>query len=119
MSLIKRSGRTSLLKCRSWRMVMTQASTNAPSTTNRFNNTGLSITWAYTSEGVYTGTLSSAVTLANLDVLAHNGELAGKSFYFDRVNSSTTTLVFKCQDLATPSVVNLLGTAVIDIDMWD
>lgn len=76
-----------------YRAMITQTGTDAPVATVLANNLGATMTWGYTSAGVYTLTAGSAVFTANKTVCEVSAPQSGlQSLCY--TNTSTTVLTF-------------------------
>lgn len=94
--------------------VVSQSSTDAPTSTVLCNTLGVVPAWAYTSAGVYTLTANGKFT-ANTIVTATIG---GTALICKVVRTSDNVLTFSTFDAATPSAANLAGTMYLKIEVY-
>jgi hypothetical protein len=120
MGLIKKSGVAHQLAATSGLFAFTQAGTSVPTFSERTGNQfGVTYTPARSDAGIYTVAVSPAFpTLTGVDVSIGAPNLANRFLYFDRANSTTTSLAFKSTDLAN-SAADLQTTAIVEITAWE
>ncbi len=89
----------------------------APQATVLENSLGVTIAWAKSSDGVYTGTASGAVFTAN-KTLFSSGAVAYDTAVFGMVPSSTSEFQFISLSAATGTPVNLARGVRVEIEVY-
>lgn len=88
-----------------------------PQATVLENTLGATITWAKSSDGVYTGTASSAVFTAN-KTLYGSGAVAYDTAIFGLVPTSTSAFQFICLSTPDGTPVNLARAVRVEIEVY-
>jgi hypothetical protein len=97
---------------KSWQGLLTQSSTNAPTATVLQNTTGGTITWSYTSAGLYVGELSVNILTATSTFALITPTVVTSSVYFTRLSDSTFNIkTYADGGAGADAVANALLTA--------
>lgn len=87
-----------------WRGLLTQSSTSAPTAVVLENSLGGTITWARTSAGLYTGTLTGAFTASKTFLSLVQG--GGVDGHYQVVRTSADVITITTDDADTPAVTD-------------
>lgn len=97
--------------------IVNQAGTAAPTVTSTLvDNSGVTLTWARTSTGIYTLTASTATFTSGKTFIYLT--CGGTATVFKAVVTSPTVLTFTFTDAATPSAADLAGDMSLRVEVF-
>ena len=106
---------------KTYRALITQTGTDAPVATVLANNTGKTMTWAYSAVGIYTLTAGAVAFTANKTAVEVSGPLSGLQS-LSYANTSTTVITFTSGVLTAGAIVDtdaIVTNILIEVKIFE